>query len=92
MKKQYVYTLPAADAANIYAVEEDILSMIDEEQINRMGRCVIETIVECRLGYGGNIPGGTLAFCEKTLEECTLIKAKQIVFNVGIKQKGDTNA
>lgn len=89
MKKQYVYTLPAADAANIYAVEEDLYLMIDEEQINRMGRCIIEAIVESRLHVNGAIPGNTLDFCEKTLEECTLIEAKQIVFNVGTQKKGD---
>lgn len=88
MKKQYVYTLSAADNANIYAVEEDLYSMVDDEQLNRMGRCVIEAIVRCRLYKDGDIPGGTLAFCEKTLEDCTHIEAKQLVINFETQQKG----
>lgn len=89
MKKQYVYTLPAADYANIEEVIEDISSMIDDEQIFSMGKCVIDALVKCRLHKDGAIPGGTLAFCEETLEACTLIESKQIVFNVVTQQKGD---
>lgn len=90
MKKQYVYYVPKQDAASMWAVADDITSMLTEEQMHDIARVAIRSLVKFKMGLNGDLEDDARKFCEQIIDNCVPWDnfANSIKINVAEKGAG----
>lgn len=89
MKKQYVYNVTKKDATNMWAISDDITSMLTEEQMHDIARVAIRSLVKFKMGLNGDLENDASKFCAQIINDCVPWDNFANSIKINIVEKGD---